>query len=227
MAPRYAVYFAPAPETALGAFGAGWLGGAPASVAGIPAGRLLAITAAPRRYGFHATIKAPFRLHPETSESDLRAGLEALCADLRPVPLGRLRLSEIDGFLALVPAAPPRALARLERAAVTRLDAARAPLDEEDRARRARARLSPRQVRLFARWGYPYVLEEFRFHMTLTERLAAQDERARVAAALTERLVSLLEAPIVLDALALLVEEEPAAPFRVLARVPLSGTSRM
>ncbi|WP_223252672.1 DUF1045 domain-containing protein [Paracoccus mutanolyticus] len=64
---RYAIYHLP--EGALGRMGTAWLGwdprrGSPAArpvVRALP-GDAEALTRAPRPYGFHATLKAPFRL---------------------------------------------------------------------------------------------------------------------------------------------------------------------
>ena len=50
-------------------------------------------------------------------------------------------------------------------------NAYRAPLSAADRERRIKAKLSPRQIELMDQWGYPYVLDEYRFHMTLTGAL--------------------------------------------------------
>ena len=128
---RHAIYFAPRPGP-LAAFGAAWLGwdaetgGSPAlDLPGLPRPRPELVAAA-RRYGFHATLKAPFRLAAGQGEADLDAALSALAKEHAPIGL-RLRLAELGTFVALVPARPPATLRRLADACVVRLDAFRAP----------------------------------------------------------------------------------------------------
>ena len=130
---RHAIYFAPARGSALARFGARWLGRDPETGAaldgpdlpGLPRPRA-DLVAAPRRYGFHATLKAPFRLADGHDEAELDAATASVAADCRSLEL-RLRLDALGSFLALTPSAPSQALATLEHACVTRLDAFRAP----------------------------------------------------------------------------------------------------
>ena len=144
------------------------------------------MTSEPRRYGFHATIKAPFRLAEDASLSDLSAALAALAHANRPFAAGPLAVSALSlaegaAFVALTPRAPSTEIAQLEERIVVGLDAFRAPLDESERARRDPARLTERQRETFERWGYPHALAEFRLHFTLTNALVEAD---RVVAAL-------------------------------------------
>ena len=97
---RYAVYLAPPPESALWRFGSDVIGRDAASgqqrpgfaAAGFDAEAWRDMTSEPRRYGFHATIKAPFRLADDASLSDLSAALAALARAeaLRRRPARRL-----------------------------------------------------------------------------------------------------------------------------------------
>ena len=83
---RYAVYVAPPPESALWRFGSAVVGRDAASGEaqlgfapdGFDATAWRSMTTKPRRYGFHATIKAPFRLADEASLSDLSTALAEL-----------------------------------------------------------------------------------------------------------------------------------------------------
>src|SRR5260370_30562784 len=76
---RYAIYFVPAPVTALYRFGAAALGydcftGADiATLDALPvdAGAWRELTREPRRYGFHATLQAPFHLAAGRTEPEL------------------------------------------------------------------------------------------------------------------------------------------------------------
>ena len=166
---RYAIYWLPG--GALGRAGADWLGWDARARRG--EGR-----EAPARYGFHATIKPPFR--PMGERAELVAAARALAARLTPVDLGRLSVKRLDGFLALMPARNPRSLAA---AVVEGLDGFRAPLGDADLARRRASGLTPAQDALLERWGYPYVMDEFRMHLTLTGRDPHEDAMERAEAA--------------------------------------------
>uniref|UniRef100_UPI0025923DAA DUF1045 domain-containing protein n=1 Tax=uncultured Methylobacterium sp. TaxID=157278 RepID=UPI0025923DAA len=111
-APRYALYFTPKPGTDLARFGNAVLGYDNHSGVEVPRPEGMAdladVTDSPRRYGFHATLKAPMRLAPGTAEADLLAAAETLAADHPPVPVGLLRVATLGAFTALIPdAAPP------------------------------------------------------------------------------------------------------------------------
>lgn len=185
---RYAIYYAPPPASPLARFGADWLGwDADAGclrdgfdLPGLPRPRA-EITATPRRYGFHATLKAPFRLAPGCGRAGLEAAVAALAGGVAAFPLA-LRLDALGPFLALAPGADSPPLAALADACVTRLDGFRAPPSEAELARRRAPGLAPAEEAHLVRWGYPYVLGTFRFHMTLTGRLPPDDRRATRAA---------------------------------------------
>jgi len=205
---RYAVYFTPEPG-ALADFGAAWLGWDSAAgaarahpdVPGLPA-PVADLTARPRKYGFHGTIKPPFRLAPGTDADGLRADFARFCAGAAPVALDGLRLARIGSFVALVPDGPADDLGRLAAGAVAALDGFRAPPTEAEIARRDPARLTDRQRDMLARWGYPYTHAEFRFHMTLTGPVGAQADA--VCAALGPVVTPLIPRPFRVGALTLL-----------------------
>jgi putative phosphonate metabolism protein len=227
---RFALYFTPAPGSALARFGADILGYdcdagtlvARRSLDGIDPQAAAAATAEPVRYGFHGTLMAPFALSPSRSVDELADGLAAFAASRAPVPLGRLKVAPIGGFTALVPAGPEDAVRTLAGDCVTAFNDFRAPLSARDRERRLAGKLSPRQIELLDRWGYPYVFSEFRFHMTLTGRLPAHDQ-ARWVPALAAAFAPLAEAAIDIDAISLLCQDDRDALFRVIARQPLQG----
>jgi putative phosphonate metabolism protein len=229
-APRYAVYFAPAAGSALDRFGSAWLGRdlvtgaalAQPSLAGIAPARLAAITEAPRHYGFHATLKPPFALSPQHCAADLLSAVAAFANRQAPVAAPPLCLGRLAGFLALVLSAPSDGVASLAAACVAAFEGFRAPAPAEEVARREAAGLSPRQRALLYRWGYPYVMEEYRFHMTLTGRLDAAEADA-VAAALAPLVAPLEGKPLVIDALSVFVQDDRGRPFRLAARYPLAG----
>src|SRR4051812_32481066 len=180
--PRYAIYFAAGVDHALSRFGAELLGYDAYTGNELPfpadASRLAPdwrdITADPRKYGFHATLKAPMALAPGKTEAELLAACVAFAGKARPVPVIRPVVDAISGFIAIIPAEPVDALQELAADCVRAFDDFRICLTAEDRARRRPEKLSERQRDYLDRWGYPYVMEEFRFHMTLTGRLDAE-----------------------------------------------------
>jgi putative phosphonate metabolism protein len=227
---RYALYFAPQPETGLAKLGARWLGRDARTgeklrqppIAGVDRESFEALTAEPRRYGFHATMKAPFRLAEGFGERDLLAAVDSFAETAAPVMLDRIAISRIGRFLALTPVRPQACLGRFATSVVKTFDAFRAPLSPVELERRRRSRLTPAQDELLALWGYPYVMDEFRFHLTLTDAgdpavLDLIEPAARVFFA------DPLENPLAIEAIALLVEPAPGEPFRLVADRPLKG----
>ena len=223
MTRRYALYWLPAPGSGLAAFGNAVLGYDNATGAPVPHpfGDLAAVTAGARVYGFHATLKAPMRLAPGAGEADLVAAARDLADGHPPVPLGPLTVAALGPFLALVPKAPPPELGLLAAECVAALDPLRAVLSEAERAKRRPERLAPRGRALLARWGYPYVFEAFRFHMTLTDALPEPD-RAAWLRRLTDAYAASEPEPAVIEAVCLL-SQDGSGPFRLLARLPFGA----
>ena len=223
---RHAIYFAPRPGTEFHALGSRWIGrdAFTGEVLGQPDVPGIAVASAePRRYGFHATLKPPFALRESmTCEALLRA-VAALAGREGDVSI-RLRVAVLDGFLALVPTEPSDALQRLAESVVHDLDGFRRPASEAELARRRSAPLSPRQEQHLADWGYPYVLEDFRFHMTLTERQPAADVE-RLAAAAEAHFAPVLVAPVAVDGLTLFAEPSPGAAFLATRHFPFSSSA--
>lgn len=224
---RYAIYYAP--DTGpLADFTAAWLGwdlargqASPHPVIdGLP-GDPATLTEAARKYGFHGTIKAPFRLHKGGTEGALNAACTALAAGLAPVRMDGLSLQALDGFLALMAEGDAHLLQRMASEVVLALEAFRAPLTAAEIARRRPESLTPRQRDLLARYGYPYVLEEFQFHLTLTGALSDSD-LAATRAALTPHLTPLMPSPFVIRDLCLCAEGDDGM-FRLLHRYALTG----
>lgn len=225
---RYAVYFAPPPGP-LAEFGAAWLGRDAESgrnlthmpVRGLPR-PAAELVAAPRKYGFHGTLKPPFRLAEGHEVTGLHTALQALAGQLHRVRIeAGLELAHMGGFVALVPAGPAPELETLAARLVESLDGFRAPLSDAERARREESGLTPAQAALLDRWGYPYVMEAFRFHITLTGRLP-EDEAAAVIAALEPHLAGRLPAPFRIDDICLFGEGQDGL-FRNLHRYRLTG----
>ena len=231
MPERFAIYFAPAATSNLWERAATWLGRDAADgdifegpVAGIDRDRLLNLTQSANRYGFHATLKAPMTLVEGTTEADLRAALSEFAARHQPVELGKLRLASLQGFVALMLEGENEGLQDFAAHVVEDFDPFRAPMSVKERAARAGQGLSERQIELLDAYGYPYVFEEFRFHMTLTDRLSEADA-ADITAAANTWFGPVLEEPVVLDRLSLFHEHEPGKPFRRLDDFKLGATA--
>ena len=224
---RYAVYFAPRP----GAFATramGWLGRDAETGAALPQPDLpglplpaAQITKDPRRYGFHGTIRAPFRLAEAVRPGDISETVAAIAASHGPVTCDGLRLENLHGFLALTPVGDETALLALAATVVEATDPLRAPLTSAEIARRRPESLTPRQRELLNLWGYPYVMEEFRFHLTLTDRLQA-DQAGATADVLKAHFAPVLPQPFVIEDLCLFGEDAQGF-FRLLHRYALIG----
>jgi putative phosphonate metabolism protein len=219
---RFAIYYLP-PEGALADFGAGWLGwdcvagrdSIPPHVPGLDD-----VTMTPRKYGFHGTLKPPFRLAEGTDAGGLRQAVAQMAQVCPAAQSDALTLTALGRFLALTPVGDTSGIARVAATCVEALDAFRAPPGEAELERRRKARLSDRQEALLQRWGYPYVMEEFRFHMTLTGRLSVEeiDHWSDIARAHLPPLPS----PFVMDEVALVGERQDGR-FELIQRYALAG----
>lgn len=220
---RFAIYFAPR-DGAFAEAAASWLGWDAARGCAVaqPDGTDLArLTADPRKYGFHGTMKPPFRLVEAASPDDLAQAVAQLARGLHAVEMPGLRMTLLEGFLALIAQGDTTELQALAAKVVRALDGFRAPLTEAEIALRRPDRLSPRQRELLAVYGYPYVMEEFQFHLTLSGRLEAPDAPALHAAA-AQHFAGLLPQPFRVEDLCLFGEAEDGR-FHLLHRYPLSA----
>jgi putative phosphonate metabolism protein len=229
---RFAVYYAPSYESAWWRAGSTWLGrdaqSGAACVPPEPPGLqrpLMALTEAPRRYGWHGTLVAPFRLADGVTRHDVLAATRewAMTQSSFALPVEAATLGD---FVALRPVdqrgeANIRAVAS---SALQTLDALRAKPSAADLARRLAARLSGRQRELLIEWGYPYVFDEFRFHMTLSNSLADADERTALVAWWQLQTAEL--GPLIVDHAALFVEPSAGEPFALWRRVPFQSDVR-
>lgn len=226
---RFAVYFTCKPGSALGRFGDAVLGYDPGTGEAVSrsgfsfssAPDLDAVTRGPGLYGFHATLKAPMTLRAGVSEAALLSEARAFAGSRPAVSVGTLELVRVDAFCALVPSQPCPTVDMLAAECVAYFDPFREPLGRSERDRRLGQPLSPRQMALLDRWGYPYVFDEFRFHMTLTGRLG-QERREFWLSRLREAHADISHEPVVVDALSVLRQDEPRRPFRLVERIPLA-----
>ncbi len=224
MAHRVAIYYAPPRGSALEAFGTAWLGrdhqtGASLmqpAVPGLDRERVRALTTSPRHYGFHATIKAPFRLSPDTSVEDLGLALHEFCSKRNPFE-ARLKIASVGGFIAFVLAGNSAEMRQLEADTVRGFERFRAPLEQDEIDRRGPSGLTERQSRQFFSFGYPYIFEDFQFHMTLSQRLEGSEHEAMLEAA-RDQAAGIVAEPHLFEGLAIYEQAEPEADFLVTHR---------
>jgi putative phosphonate metabolism protein len=222
--PRYAIYYVSVPGSDLDRFGAQLLGYDAFSGEDLPFpdGILPSVpdwrdmTRDPRKYGFHATLKAPLSLAQGRTETELLAACESFAGTSRAIPFITPVVDSISGFIAVVPAEPVAELERLAADCVSALDSFRAPLTADDRARRNPSQLTPRQREYLDRWGYPYVFEEFRFHMTLTGPLSVE-RREPVLTMLRNRFSALGLHTLAINRIALFRQDNPDSRFRIVS----------
>jgi hypothetical protein len=219
---RFGLYFLPDEGHALAEAGRSWLGwdvhrGKPVPLS---SGVLPAWVQTPRTYGFHATLKPPFRLVEGRSEAALLDAVFELAGSLAPVSLGHFSISRIGPFLALKAPNAEGSLRDTAERCVTDVDEFRAPPAADELERRRKAGLDPTEEVHLMRWGYPYVLDRFRFHMTLSGALDdATREAARVAA--QDHFAEALASPVTLDAISLVEQSSDNEPFELVRRFSL------
>lgn len=212
---RYAIYYTPSQNSPLQQAAISWLGYDAFD------GRKVETThgfdnqvSAPRKYGFHGTLKAPFHLAAGSSEKDLRSDFQRFAKASKPFVLPRLELTKIGSFFALVPSEPQPSLQRLADNCVSEFEKYRAPLSDADIKRRKPELLFEQQRQYLLEWGYPYIFDEFRFHLTLTgpvDEAASKD----VETALHRHFDAHIGQPLFIDTIAIFEQKTPDASFRV------------
>lgn len=185
-------------------------------------GEHVALTATRARYGFHATMKAPFHLAEGFDAHTLPVMLKGFATRQCAVNMGRLQVTRFGNYLALAPVKQPQTLTDLAQAVVETFEPARAPLSDHDLARRTKPSLSERERELLLRWGYPATEENFKFHMTLAGPVEG-DLLDRAQDYLCDLLAPALAKPFILDTLALFAEPNPPGSFNIIADVSLTS----
>jgi putative phosphonate metabolism protein len=232
---RYALYYAPEVGSPLEIFGRSWLGwdaaatvekGAHGPLPGVrdlTKKEVAEAVAAVAPYGFHGTLKAPFFLRSPDLEPVLIEEIKGFAKARRPFPLPPLRLRRMKRFLALMPegACPP--LDDLAEACVRHFDPYRKSASRAELARRRAAGLSARQEQHLERWGYPYVLDEFRFHLTLAGPLNGDDIAAKLMRALETQLADVDLDGVRVSSVCLFIQERQGRPFRCHSRYAFGG----
>ena len=226
---RHALYFLPPKGSGLEEFGVSWLGWsitegrvvAHPQIADLP---IASITKRPRRYGFHGTLKAPFRLADGVRESDLITEATALVSSIPAFEMPALHVTSLGSFLAFVPQELSAELQHLASSLVQELDILRAPLSDAELARQRRVGLTPAQEILLKKWGYPYVMDEFRFHLTLSGRLQTEELKS-IKSMLQTQTSHLTGSPVQVDDVGLVGEAEDGR-FHLIRRLPLAAAKR-
>ena len=219
--PRVALYYAPPASSAWWREGCEWLGRDPEN--GLEnATPAHDVTHAPRRYGWHATLIAPFHMAPGVELADVLACARAWASSVPRAEMP-VRVAELGRFVALRPArtSDDDALRSLAAGALRALAGLRAMPSRESIERRIVEGMSARQIELLREWGYPYVLDEYRFHMTLSDSLDDANARASIVSDWTRRIDTL--GPLPVHGAALFIEPGAGAPFRLWQRLPFNN----
>ncbi|MDO7632868.1 MAG: DUF1045 domain-containing protein [Paracoccaceae bacterium] len=225
---RYAVYYAPRAGQ-LADLAAAWLGWdnvvgcicAQPSLGGLEQ-NAADLTQDALRYGFHGTLKAPFRLAETKTQADLSRATQDLATRLPALEFDGLILQNLHGFLALCPKGSLAALSDLAGQVVSALDPWRAPLTQAEVARRCPDALSDYGRMMLVRWGYPFVMDDFKFHLTLTNTQATPQTAAVLAAYFAPE----LERAFLIEDLCLF-GQTPDGYFHLIARHPLTAVKQL
>ena len=226
---RFAIYSAPPPP--LWDIGSSWLGYdalaaravARVPIPGISREYLDSLTRIPGHYGLHATIKAPFRLAENRSEKELRSSIADLASQFRHFYTPPLRLCLIDNFFCLCPEKRSLDLNNLAAQCVQSLDMFRAPFDRNELTRRTTGKLTEDEKRNLFLWGYPYVMDQYRFHITLTGRVRDKSEQDKVRTLMLEYFSMVIGRPMLMDGISLFIEPSPQQAFRLSCHYPFTS----
>lgn len=230
---RYALYYVPETGSSFNDAGSRWLGRDAYSdrvfeqpgIDGLTAWQIAERTLNARRYGFHATLKAPAPLAGHVSEADYVRAVAEFCKSTPAVVLPKAVIQSFSGIYAIVPAEPFAPLNALEKNIVMHFEPWRGGLNDETMEKQRRGNLTDRQIELLERWGYAHAMEEFRFHITLTDRIP-DDQKDAFVAAMKQHFEAFDGAPLSIDRLGIFVEDQPGAPFRILDSFPLEGAEQ-
>jgi hypothetical protein len=187
-------------------------------VAGLTPDETQTVLSAVAHYGFHGTLKAPFFLRAPDLMPALIEAVQTFAASQRPFYLPPLRLQRMNRFLALMPASASAELDTLAGACVRHFDPFRRAPSTAELARRRAAGLNARQEQHLVRWGYPYVFDEFRFHLTLAGPVNGDEMATRLTCALHARLDGLDLDAVAMTSVCLFIQERPDRPFRCHSR---------
>jgi len=222
---RYAAYWAPAREHPLWRAGCDWLGRDPET--GQPPASPRARRERAAHYGLHATLKAPRRLADGVDASTFIRTLATLAHRSSAFDMPALGVVDWGGFVALRPivALPARhALRGLADACVRELEPLCArPTAADAQARERAHRLDAGHRDHLGRWGYPFVLERWAFHVTLSDPQRGADavSTARCLAHARRHFAAALREPLRCEAVSVFEQRDRDTPFTLACRLPL------
>lgn len=230
---RFALYYTPRPSSLLWKIGCKWLGRDAFAqkrieqdrFPGIDPNRLAELTRIPRRYGLHATLKAPFSLAGDRSEDELRSAINKFAAGWHPFSTSLLVLRQINDFFCLCPETQTSQVEALATACVQKFDAFRAPLTRLELAHRRAEILTDIQKQNLANWGYPHVLNEYRFHITLTGRIFNNSEKNIIRSLLSDIFAPVLGKPLAMESVCLFIEPANGQAFFYSENFPFNTNS--
>jgi hypothetical protein len=224
MSARYAIYYSPELGSPLDIFGRTWFdektNGNPKAVANLNPKRLEELSELSRKYGFHGTLKPPFSLNPSTSVESLLSAARVFARSLSPIEIPPLELAIIGKFIALTPTSQSAALEKLSAACVRAFEAYRLPLSDEQLANYKQNKLTVHQEQMLEHWGYPYVMEEFRFHISVTDRIDDPHEREEIIDALEKVAGPMLSKPVLVREITVFSQTGLDAPMVAIERIP-------
>jgi len=142
----------------------------------------------------------------------LRDALRALAGATEPFILPALTVDQLYNFIALRTTQHSAPLQSLCDRCVAQLDRFRRPMDSAELAQRRASGLTENQEALLMRYGYPYVMTEWRFHITLSEPVVGT-ERDVLMSWLKGYFAAALAAPIQCEDVCLFVQDGASAPF--------------
>ncbi len=220
---RYAIYYAPARDSLLHRLGSSWLGRdaytgeklKQPDIVGIKT-----ITSEAAHYGLHATLKAPFSLGDGLHATALQEAVRTFSLVQSSVKVPNLLLTAENGFLALVPHKTQAPLYHLAENCVRNFDQYRAPLTSNEIVRRQNVGLTPQQNQHLLAFGYPYVLDEFKFHITLTNQLPTKKIDWLMSRA-HQYFAPVIGLSVTIDCLSIFEEIESALPMTITKQFPL------
>jgi Protein of unknown function (DUF1045) len=218
---RHAVYYVPPVATLWWKLGSEWLSNSPGVFDSIPEFRGIdrlrrkQIIRKPAGYGWHGTLVAPFHLRADRTHAEFSERLGTVAAHQRPFEL-EVRAGLLSGFAAILPEPTSTApIDELAATAVTQFDEFRAPLTLNEYKQRRTSLRDPREIEHLERWGYPYVFDRYRFHMTLTDRLTPPE--AKSVLTWWNEIVDRL-GPLPIAEFSWCIQPRPGAPFTIRQR---------
>ena len=183
---RYAIYYAPPKESSLEEFGRYWFGWDPLNaklinnkqrinylnrfgiknLKNIDKNVLIA-----KKYGFHGTLIPPFKLNKNYSTNKLFKKTDEIAKKFKKFKFYKFKLKKINNFYAFVQNKKNSNINKISNRLVKELFKFRSPLTKKEIDKRNPSKLSKLQLNILHKWGYPYLMSEFKFHMTIASEV--------------------------------------------------------